>query len=147
VILKGEAVYTSGRSFISLDPAAEFGLEASDSLDYIVGLTLPRDDWTFDLQLYGAHRFSHRDAMLYDENEFGATFLAGYQFDERLEAQVLYLTGFNRSDRSFQGWVGWRFAPSWRVRAGIDWFDGEEIGFFGRFDRQDRTYLEFKRWF
>ncbi|MEQ8264449.1 AMIN domain-containing protein [Pseudohaliea sp.] len=146
-VLKGEAVYTAGRAFTSLDPLAELGVEHSDALDYIVGVTLPRDDWNFDFQLYGSHRFGHEEGMLYDAHEFGATVLAGYQFDERLEAQVLYLAGFNRSDRSFQGWLGWRFAPSWRLRVGVDWFDGEEIGFFGRYDDQDRVYLELKRWF
>ena len=146
-VLKGEAVYTAGRAFTSLDPLAALGVEHSDALDYIVGVTLPRDDWNFDFQLYGSHRFGHEEGMLYDAHEFGATLLAGYQFDERLEAQVLYLAGFNRSDRSFQGWLGWRFAPSWRLRFGVDWFDGEEIGFFGRYDDQDRVYLELKRWF
>lgn len=147
VVLKGEAVYTRGRSFISLDPGAVQGVVASDALDYIVGVTVPRGDWNFDFQLYAAHRLDHERGMLYEADEFGATLLAGYQFGERVETQLLYLTGFNRSDQSVQGWVGWRFAPSWRLRAGVDWFDGEAIGFFGRYDNQDRAYLELKRWF
>jgi len=147
LVLKGEAVYTAGRSYISDGPRAEDGVEQSDVVDYIVGVTIPRDDWNFDFQLYGSHRFGHTNGMLADANEFGATALAGYQFNERVEAQILYLTGFNRSDESIQAWFGWRFSPSWRFRAGVDWFDGEEIGFFGRYDEQDRVYLELKRWF
>ena len=59
-VLKGEAVYTAGRAFTSLDPAAALGVEHSDSLDYILGVTVPRDDWTFDFQVYASHRFGPR---------------------------------------------------------------------------------------
>ena len=147
LVLKGEAVYTAGRSFLTTDPTANLGVRESDVIDYIVGLTLPLDDWSLDFQLYGSHRFDHDPGMLYDEDEFGATALVAYQFDERLEAQMLYLSGFNRSDRSLQAWLGWRFAPSWRLRTGVDWFSGDDIGFFGRYDDQDRVFVELKRWF
>lgn len=147
VVLKGEAVYTAGRSHISTSRTAVDGVQESDVLDYIVGVTIPRGDWNFDFQLYASHRLDHRPGMLYDADEAGATALVGYRFSERVEAQLLYLTGFNRADESLQGWFGWRFSPDWRLRAGVDWFEGEEIGFFGRYDDQDRVYLELKRWF
>lgn len=146
-VLKGEAVYTSGRSFLSQDPLAENGLESSDALEYILGITVPVNDWRFDAQVYGRYLVDHSSSMLSDKNEFGITLLANRRFGERFEAQVLYLAGLNRSDYSVQPRFIWNVNQHWRMQIGADIFGGEELGFYGRYDRSDRISVALRRWF
>lgn len=146
-VLKGEAVYTSGRRFLSLDPAARFGLQESDAVDYVLGVMIPRGDWRFDAQFYGRHVFDHEPAMGFDANETGLTLLLNRRFGDRGEAELLYLTGFNRSDWSLQPSVTWNITQAWRLRFGADLFGGSSIGLFGQYDDSDRIFLELRRWF
>ncbi|PLW81498.1 hypothetical protein CWI75_14770 [Kineobactrum sediminis] len=146
-VLKGEAVHTFGRKFLSADPAARFGLEESDALDYVLGVMIPRGDWRLDLQFYGRHVFDHSPALGFDADEVGITVLLNRRFTDRLEAELLYLSGLNRSDWSFQPSLTWNVTQSWRLQVGADWFGGSEIGLFGQYDDSDRVYLELRRWF
>ena len=146
-VLKGEAVYTAGRNFLSVDPGAAFGLEESDALDYVVGVTIPRGNWRFDAQVYGRHVFDHRPTMGFDRNEVGITLLANYSFGDAGDVELLYLSGLNREDWSLQPSVSWNLAPSWRLRAGADLFGGEPLGLLGQFDDADRVFIELRRWF
>ncbi|MEQ9462702.1 MAG: AMIN domain-containing protein [Haliea sp.] len=146
-VLKGEAVYTSGRRFLSLDPAASFGLQDSDAVDYVLGVMVPRGDWRFDAQLYGRHVFDHDRDMGFDADETGLTLLLNRRFGDRFEAEVLYLTGLNRSDWSLQSSVTWNLTQDWRLQFGADLFGGSEIGLFGQYDDSDRVFLELRRWF
>ena len=146
-VLKGEAVYTSGRSFLSLDPAARFGLQESDAVDYVLGVMIHSGDWRFDAQFYGRHVFDHDRAMGFDANETGLTLLLNRRFGDSGEAEVLYLTGLNRSDWSLQPSVSWNLTQAWRLRFGADLFGGDSIGLFGQYDDSDRVFVELRRWF
>ena len=146
-VLKGEAVYTSGRGFLSTDPTARFGLHDSDVVDYIVGAMIPRGDWRFDAQVYGRTVFDHDSGLLFDENEFGITLLANRRFGDRFEVEILYLAGLNRTDYSVQSSVNWNITQTWRLQFGADLFGGSELGFFGRFEDSDRVFVALKKWF
>ncbi len=146
-VLKGEAVYSSGRRFLSQDPAARFGLQDSDAVDYVLGIMVPRGDWRFDAQLYGRHVFDHDPAMGFDADETGLTLLLNRRFGDRVEAEILYLSGLNRSDWSLQPSVTWNLTQAWRLQFGADLFGGSEIGLFGQYDDGDRVFLELRRWF
>jgi hypothetical protein len=41
----------------------------------------------------------------------------------------------------------WKFDPAWRMVAGLDVFGGEGNGVFSVYDRNDRAWLELRRWF
>jgi hypothetical protein len=146
-ILKGEAVYTDGRSYAVIDPMQPGGVSESDSLDYIVGLMVPRGDWRFDVQLYGQHLFDHDGTMPFDENELGITLLANRRFGDRFEAELLYLAGLNRSDYSWQPSMTWNINQAWRLQFGVDIFGGARNGYFGRFDNSDRVFVALRKWF
>lgn len=147
VVLKGEAVHTSGRRFLSQDPAARFGLQESAALDYVLGLMLPRGDWRFDAQVYGRHVFDHDRALGFDANETGLTLLLNRRLGDRGEVELLYLAGLNRSDWSLQPSITWHLTQAWRLRFGADLFGGESLGLFGQYDDSDRVFIELRTWF
>lgn len=145
-VLRGEAVHTTGRPWYA-DGAVAFQPEHSESLDYVVGVSIPRGDWRWDVQLYGRELFQHRRAMFSDASEAGFTFLVNYGFGQRLEWELLYLSGFNRSDWSLQPRLVYNITPEWRLQLGADLFGGDAIGLFGQFDDSDRVQVELRRWF
>ncbi|MFN2288637.1 MAG: DUF1302 family protein [Chromatocurvus sp.] len=148
-VLRGEAVHTRGRRFFAADPAlgSDFSPLGSDALDYVLGVTIPRGDWRVDLQVYGRRLSQHQPEMLGDADEVGYTALVNYGFGQRLEWEVLYLSGLNRTDWSLQPRVVYNVTPEWRLQFGADIFGGEPTGLFGQFDDSDRVYLELRRWF
>lgn len=146
-VFKGEAVHTIGRRFLSQDPQALYGVERSNSLDYVIGAMIPWGDWRFDVQLYGSHLSDHNEGLYQDRNETGLTFLVHHQISDRLEWEVLYMTGLNRSDYSWQPKVIWHATQQWRMQVGADIFGGDEIGLFGAYEDSDRLYVELRRWF
>lgn len=146
-VFKGEAVHTVGRHFLSENPQATYGVERSNSFDYVIGAMIPWGDWRFDVQLYGSHLSDHQSGMYQDRNETGVTFLIHHQLNDRIEWEILYMAGLNRSDYSWQPKVTWNVTQQWRMQFGADIFGGDEIGLFGAYDDSDRLYVELRRWF
>ncbi len=146
-VFKGEAVYTIGRKYYSDDPMSRYGLESADSLEYVVGVMVPWQDWRFDIQFYGGYLFGYESGILQDRSETGITLLVNHSINDRLEWEVLYLAGLNRTDYSIQPKVIWSLDQHWRMQFGADIFGGDEIGLFGPFDNSDRLYVELRRWF
>lgn len=146
-VLKGEAVHTRGRRFLTSEPSAPFGLDASNTLDYVIGADLPHDDWRFNAQYYGRYTFGHSDGMTVDQDEHGLTFLVNRKFGGSLEAELLYVTSLNRTDYMLRPKLVWNMTQEWRAQFGVDVFGGPDDGLFGRFDDSDRVYVEVRRWF
>lgn len=147
-VLKGEAVYTDGRRFLTADPAARYGLHRSDTLDYVVGVDIPvRDVWRFNLQYYARVFDDHDRLMGNDRHERGVTFLVSRKFGDKLEAELLYVSSLNRSDYMLRPKLSYQITPEWRGIVGADVFGGRRDGVFGRYDVRDRVYVEFRRWF
>lgn len=147
-VLKGEAVHTHGRSFVTNDPTAAFGLKASDTLDYVVGVDVPvRDVWRVNAQVFSRAFFDHDPGFAFDRNESGWSLLLNRRLGDDLEAEVLLVSSFNRSDYMLRPKVMWRISPEWRGQVGLDLFGGRKDGIFGRFDDSDRVYMELRRWF
>lgn len=147
IVLKGETVYTYGRSWPSEDPLAPYGLYQSDVLEYIAGVMIPRGDWRFDLQFYGRHSFDYDPQLLLDEDEFGITLLVNRRFSDRLEGEILYLAGLNRSDYSVQPSLSWNISQTLRLQFGADLFGGDSLGYYGRFSESDRLFLALRKWY
>lgn len=146
-ILKGEAVYTSDRGFLTADPVHPSGVEQGDSVDYIIGVMIPRGDWRFDVQFYGQHVFDHDSSFLFDEDEVGVTLLVNRHFGDKFEAELLYMAGLNRTDYSWQPSVTWNITQTWRLQFGADIFGGSKVSYFGRFEDSDRVFFALRNWF
>lgn len=147
-VFKGEAVHTRGRRFNTGDPAAEFGLRSSDTLDYVVGIDVPLEGvWRINLQHYARVLFRHDPAMVLDRYETGMTALVNRRFGDDFEAEVLLVSGLNREDYMLRPKLLWNLARNWRAQFGVDIFGGRDNGLFGRFAERDRVYAELRHWF
>lgn len=147
-VFKAESVHTHGRKMNTADPAAPFGLAASDTLDYAVGIDLPlRNVWRFNVQHYGRVVFRHDDAMGTDRLESGLTALANRKFGEKFEAEIQVVSGINRRDYLIRPKVVWHITQEWRSQLGVEVFGGRSRGLFGAFDNRDRVYFDVSRWF
>src|SRR5690606_22581156 len=117
-VLKGEAVHTSGRKFNTTDLSAPNGLVPSDTLAYVVGVDVPLARiWRVNAQYYARRYFDHRDGMVWDKNEQGATLLVNRQFGDSLEAEVLLVSSLNGGGYMVRPKVVWQMDANWRGTA------------------------------
>lgn len=145
-VLKSEFVYTHGRSFNLFNSTPPiFTMKKSDTLDYVVGVDVPIDDWRINAQLFARTMFSWKPETQFERHEPGGSLLVNRKFGDAYEAELLMVSAFNRTDYEVRPKVVWRFAPEWRSQAGVDIFGGKPQGLFGRFDDRDRVYLEVRR--
>jgi hypothetical protein len=143
IVLKGEAVYTRGRSFTSLNPAESDGLTQQNTLDWAAGLdfTLPAES-RLNLQVFQRQFFNYNADIIPDKRENGYSLLLNSKFFNSWEAQALFISSANRSDFLFRPRLTWSFERNWRLLVGADIFTGPISGMFGRYDQQDRVYSE-----
>ena len=143
VVLKGEAVYTTGRSFAVLNTAAVNGVVAQHTLDWAAGLdfTLPADT-RFNVQLFERVFFDHNPDIISDKHENGYSLYASKKFGGKWEAQATFISSLNRSDWLFRPRVQWNFEQNWRLLFGADVFRGPPLGMFGQYSNRDRVYAE-----
>lgn len=144
LVLKGEAVHTRGRRFLT----ADLGLRGSDTLEYVVGVDIPVEDvWRVNLQHYARLLYSDDASIPTDRYETGLTLLVNRKFGDDFEAEVLVVSGLNRPDYMLRPKLVWNISREWRGQFGADIFGGSDKGLFGRFDERDRVYVELRRWF
>lgn len=143
VVLKGEVVYTHGRQFTVLRLNDSNGVVPQDTLDWAVGLDfdLPADT-RLNLQVFQRAFFDYDPALLTDERENGYSLLLNHKFNDKLDAQVTWISSLNRTDWLLRPRVTWQFERNWRLVAGADVFGGGALGLFGRYDANDRVYSE-----
>jgi hypothetical protein len=142
-VLKGEMVYTRGRSFPVLRVSDSNGVVPQNTLDWAVGLdfSLPAET-RFNVQFYQRRYFSHDPDSIADAREDGYSLLLNHKFTDRLEAQALWISSLNRTDWLFRPRIVWYFERNWRLAVGADIFRGPPLGLLGRYDGQDRVYSE-----
>jgi len=144
-VLKGELVYTDGRRFNVARLAAPNGLVRQDTIDYALGMdfNLPRDI-RLNLQFFQRVFLNHdRDIFANKWESGGSIFLHGDLWRD-IEAQVLLIHSFNRSEWMLRPRINWNLARNWRLAVGADIFDGPATGLFGRFANNDRVYTELR---
>lgn len=143
IVFKAEGVYTSGRSFTTLNFADSDGVVRQNTLDWAAGLdfTLPADT-RFNAQVFQRQFFSYDLNNVSDKRENGYSLLVNKKFFNDWEAQALFISSLNRSDWLFRPRVTWNFQRNWRLLLGADIFNGPPLGMFGRYDQQDRVYSE-----
>ncbi|MBK1679269.1 DUF1302 family protein [Rhodocyclus tenuis] len=143
VVLKGEAVYTRGRSFTVLSATDADGVVRQNTLDWAAGLdfTLPAET-RFNVQLFQRQFFDYNTDLISDRHENGYSLLLNSKFFSNWEAQGLIISSFNRTDWLFRPRLTWNFERNWRWILGADIFKGPALGMFGRYDQQDRVYSE-----
>jgi hypothetical protein len=143
VVLKGEAVYTSGRKYNVIRVNQPNGLVEQGTLDYAIGLdfNLPAET-RLNLQFYQRIYTNHDPDTLQSKYESGVTILVNSKVGRNLEAEALLIHSLNRSDWLFRPRLSWAFERNWRLVVGADIFSGPPTGLFGQYDNKDRLYTE-----
>lgn len=143
VVFKGEAVYTQGRRFTVLRAADVDGVVPQNTLDWAAGLdfTLPAET-RFNVQLFQRVFFSHDQDVIPDRRENGYTVYLNGKLSDKVEAQALFISSFNRPDWLFRPKLTWNFERNWRLLLGADIFKGPPLGAFGQYDGKDRVFSE-----
>jgi hypothetical protein len=142
-ILKGELVYTSGRSFNVNRITQANGLVQKDTIDYAVGLdyALP-EEARMNVQAFQRVYFGHDQDMLQDRYETGVTFLYNRKVQQKVEGEFLWIQSLNRWENLIRPRIIWRAEQNLRVAFGVDIFNGPVTGVLGRYANRDRIYVE-----
>lgn len=145
VVLKSEVVYTTGREFAVLRLADHDGVVPSDTIDWALGFELtPSDSVRFNVQLFQRAFRDHDPDMLTKPRETGYSVYLTKKFADTFEAQLLWISSFDREDWLMRPKLSWSFEKNWRALFGADIFKGPALGFFGQYDNQDRVYTELR---
>ncbi len=144
MVVKGEAVYTSGKQMSVTRLTDRDSLVKQDVFDYIVGL-----EWSFPeetrLNVQFFQRFlPDRDPdLVQDTPESGASFMFSTQaLHPRLEPKVLFISSLDHRDWLAQYKLTWKIDGHWRAVIGADVFSG--TGVFGYYGNKDRIYSELR---
>jgi hypothetical protein len=142
-VFKAEAVYTTGRSYNTLQLSDEDGVVRQNTLDLVGGLdfSLPADT-RLNVQLFNRTFFHHDPGIVPDRNESGFSVLVNHEFAHGLAAEVLYISSVNRTDWLARPRIIWNVQRNWQLIGGIDIFGGPPLGLFGQYDARDRVYAE-----
>jgi hypothetical protein len=145
MVFKAETVYTRGRGYNVLRIDDDDGVVEQNTLDVVGGVdfALPADT-RLNLQLFERAFFDHDPDIVPKRHEPGFSLLLNRKFNERLEAEVLWITSLARNDWMLRPKIAWNFRTNWRLIFGLDVFDGPPTGFFGQFNNRDRVYTELR---
>lgn len=143
VVLKGEAVYTRGRSFSTLNAMDSDGVTPQNTIDWAAGLdfTLPAES-RFNIQIFQRQYFNYDSDIISDKRENGYSLLFNTKIFNNWEAQATFISSTNRTDWLFRPRVTWSFERNWRLLVGADVFKGPPTSLFGQYDQKDRVYSE-----
>ncbi len=142
MVLKAEAVHTSGKQMYTADPADADGLVAQNVLNYIVGLewSFPQET-RFNVQFYQQRIPGRNSDLLADKVESGLSLSHTTKaLHPRLETDLRLFSSLDHRDWLAQFKMNWRMDGNWRATFGMDVFSGDHL--FGRFGDRDRVYTE-----
>lgn len=99
---KPKGVYTSGRSFSTLNIADSDGVIRQNTLDWAAGLISHCSAETrLNVQLFQRHFFGYDSNITADRYENGYSLLLNNKFFNNWEAQALFISSLNRTDWLF----------------------------------------------
>lgn len=145
-VIKGEAIYTWDRYFNVTRANDANGVVRQNFLDYIVSAEIPLPmDSRVNLQFFQRWFPNHDPDIIPSRVESGASLLASTKLlNEKVEPELLLIQSLNRLDWMTRFKINWYFAKDWRLVAGTAFFGGKKLGLFGRFDQQDRVFMELR---
>ncbi|MFI4904149.1 MAG: DUF1302 family protein [Burkholderiales bacterium] len=145
-VLRGEAVYTHGRSFALSDLTVYPSTVERQTIDYIVSLewALPHDT---RLNVQGFQRIydGGADGIAFANDGVGASVFISTKLTPTLEPQLLWIRNFHDGGQMVRPRLNWTVAPNLTLGFGVDIFSGPRDTFFGRYTDRDRVYTE-ARW-
>lgn len=148
MVLKAETVYTRGRRLTVLRATEPDGVVPQNTLDWVVGLDFPFPSETrLNVQAFQSIVTNHDPDVIPKKRESGYSLLLNGKLTPNVEAEVMWVASLDRNDWMLRPKLTWNFEKNWRWVIGADAFHGPAIGFFGRYNAQDRVYSELRRSF
>lgn len=150
IVFKGEFVYKPKGYFSILDSADSDGVIRKDFVDYLLGL-----DYTIfggidtNIQFMQRVIFSY-DGLLFNEKEVNnsISFWASKDLlNSALKCEFLVISSLMEKDLMYRPSFTYSFRNNWKWKAGLDIFQGEANGIFGKFNKKDRVYTELSYYF
>lgn len=146
-VMRGEAVYTQGKSQESTNLAAPQGVVQRNSVDYVASVEFPFERLEGRLNLQAFQRVYTNgggDEVALKSGDFGASILVAAKVTPRIEPQVLWIQTFGGGGGLIRPRVNWYPFRNATVGVGLDLFTGPDDGYFGRYDNRDRVYAEWR---
>ena len=146
-VLRGEAVYTYGQNFASLDPSAPQGVVRRNTLDYIASVDVPLDAINGRVNVQAFQRLyfgGSADAVALDSGTWGASVLVAGKVTPTIEPQILWIQTFGGGGSLVRPRVNWYPVKNASIAVGVDIFTGPSDGLFGRYNNRDRVYTEIR---
>jgi hypothetical protein len=87
------------------------------------------------------------DERFFGENDWRthlSIWLRTSVLDGKVEPEFLAIVGLSEEDALFRPQVKVNLTDQWQWRVGVDVFQGEAPGVFGRFDKKSRVFTEFR---
>lgn len=148
MVLKTEMVATRGRQLGVLRLTEPDGVVRQNTVDWVVGLDVPLpSEARFNVQLFQSVITNHDVDVIPKKVESGYSLLLNGKPLPQIEAEVLWVASFNRTDWMLRPKLIWNFEKNWRMTAGADVFHGPSEGLFGRYEKRDRLFSELKYYF
>jgi len=141
--VKGEATYTSGRMFASLDPTNPTGLVSQNIVDYALSTDIPMQrDGRLNFQVLQRIFTNYDSSTLFDRTETAVSALITLPTIRKVQPEVLVIQSLNQNDRLLSLKLKWSLMRNLKLTAGADIFHGPPVSVFGQFDNRDRVYID-----
>jgi hypothetical protein len=147
VVVRAEAVYAGGQKFASTDPAAPEGVVSRNTLDWIVSAEHPFEtlDGRVNVQVFKRHYFSgSADDVALNAGDWGASVLISAKVSPKWEPSLQWIQTFGGGGAMIRPRVAWIPVRNLSVAFGVDIFNGDRNGLFGRYADKDRGYTELR---
>ncbi len=146
LVLRGEAVYTSGQGFSVADVAAPQYVVERSTFDYIVSAEFPLpNDARLNVQAFQRvfNNGGGSDLAIRSDG-FGASVFLTAKVGKFLEPQILWIQNFRDAGSLVRPRLNWLIGSNVTASFGVDIFSGPADGYFGRYGNRDRVYAEFR---
>lgn len=145
VVLRGEAVYSDGQRFASLDPAAPAGVVDRRTLDWILSAEHPFEsiEGRVNVQVFNRHYFGgSSDQLAINSGDWGASVLVSARLSPQWEPSLEWIQTFGGAGAVIRPRLTWTPMRNLSIAFGADIFNGDRNGLFGRYADKDRGYTE-----
>lgn len=146
-VVRSEAVYTGGQNFASVDLNAPEGVVGRNTLDWIVSAEHPFEefDGRINLQVFQRLYFGGgADQVALNSGDWGASVLVSGKLGAQWEPSLQWIQTFGGGGALIRPKLSWLPMANLSIGFGVDIFNGDRNGLFGRYANKDRVYTELR---
>ena len=146
-VMRSEAVYTGGQNFASVVPGASEGVVGRNTLDWIVSAERPFEEFEgrVNVQVFQRLYFDgSADDVALNSGSWGVSALVSGKLSPHWEPSFQWIQTFGGGGALIRPKLTWLPMANLSVAFGLDIFNGDRTGVFGRYANKDRIYTELR---